>query len=180
MHVRQGVTHRDLKSENILLASKDQDDLRVKIVDFGFAAYLDPKKALDDYLGSPIFLAPEIYAGKSYNEKVDIWSLGVIAYEALSGATPFDAPNVQALKTAVLRGKFSFSQHRAFKNASHEVKDFIKCCLTLNPDERYSAEQLLAHPWIKDVSLSSLREKCENKGLGTEIDSLCYKTTQAS
>jgi len=61
LHVDQKVAHRDLKSENVLLASKNIDELRVKIVDFGFAAYIDPKKAFDDYLGSPIFLAPEIF-----------------------------------------------------------------------------------------------------------------------
>ena len=106
------VAHRDLKSENILLASQQPGDLTVKLVDFGFAAYVDPENGLDDYLGSPLFLAPEVFEGRKYNEKVDIWSLGVIAYELLCGGSPFEADNVEALKRKVRSGKFSFTKYR--------------------------------------------------------------------
>ena len=88
MH-KQNVTHRDLKPENILLESKNVDTLDVKIADFGFSCMFDPEIGLDLVLGSPLYMAPEIIKGEVYNEKVDIWSIGVITYMLLSGRNPF-------------------------------------------------------------------------------------------
>jgi len=65
----------------------------VKITDFGFASYFDPKEGLNEVLGSPLYMAPEIIDGQSYNSKVDIWSIGVIAYILLSGRPPFKGKN---------------------------------------------------------------------------------------
>ena len=95
MHSKN-ITHRDLKPENILLESKDVDNLNVKIADFGFSCFFDPEKGLDLVLGSPLYMAPEIIqigANKQlkmrYNEKVDVWSIGVITYMLLTGRNPF-------------------------------------------------------------------------------------------
>ena len=88
MH-KKNLTHRDLKPENILLESKEMDKLDVKIADFGFSCIYDPEEGLDLVLGSPLYMAPEIIQNKVYNEKVDIWSIGVITYMLLSGSNPF-------------------------------------------------------------------------------------------
>jgi serine/threonine protein kinase len=88
MH-QKNITHRDLKPENILLEFKDKDKLEIKISDFGFSCFFDPKDGLDLVLGSPLYMAPEIIRGFRYNEKADIWSLGVITYMLLSGRNPF-------------------------------------------------------------------------------------------
>ena len=79
------MTHRDLKPENILLKSQDEDDMTVKITDFGFSCLFDPNEGLDKELGSPLYMAPEIIMKELYNEKVDIWSIGIITYMLLSG-----------------------------------------------------------------------------------------------
>jgi len=92
MH-KQSITHRDLKPENILLESKNIDTLDIKIADFGFSCIFDPDEGLDLVLGSPLYMAPEIIEGKIYNEKVDIWSIGVITYMLLSGRNPFPGKN---------------------------------------------------------------------------------------
>jgi calcium-dependent protein kinase len=88
MH-KKNITHRDLKPENILLESKDRNNLDIKISDFGFSCFFDPKKGLELVLGSPLYMAPEIILNKNYNEKVDVWSIGVISYMLLTGRNPF-------------------------------------------------------------------------------------------
>jgi len=88
MHKRN-ITHRDIKPENILLESKELDKLEVKIADFGFSCVFDPNDGLKTVLGSPLYMAPELIKAESYDEKVDIWSIGVISYMLLSGRSPF-------------------------------------------------------------------------------------------
>mmetsp|Transcript_34635 Transcript_34635/g.52970 ORF Transcript_34635/g.52970 Transcript_34635/m.52970 type:complete len:268 (+) Transcript_34635:26-829(+) len=97
MH-QKNITHRDLKPENILLESKDKKKLEVKISDFGFSCFFEPTDGLDLVLGSPLYMAPEIIRGKVYNEKVDIWSIGVITYMLLSGRNPFPGRSKQEVK----------------------------------------------------------------------------------
>ena len=72
--------HRDLKLENILLASKES--LNIKVIDFGFAC---PFNKATKRLGSPHYMSPEVINKQPYNEKIDVWSIGVIAYMLLTG-----------------------------------------------------------------------------------------------
>lgn len=90
MH-KKNIIHRDIKPENMLLESKSFDNIVVKITDFGFAKCYDPFnfEGFDDVLGSPLYMAPEIVKKLKYDSKVDIWSLGVVAYIILSGKPPF-------------------------------------------------------------------------------------------
>lgn len=90
MH-KKNIVHRDIKPENILLESKDPDNIVIKITDFGFAKCYDPQEGegMDDVLGSPLYMAPEIVKKLKYDTKVDIWSLGILAYIILSGKPPF-------------------------------------------------------------------------------------------
>jgi calcium-dependent protein kinase len=84
--------HRDIKPENILLCpeeSKSNEDIQVKLTDFGFATFFKKEQGLKQVLGSPLYMAPEIVQEQSYNSKVDIWSVGVIAHIMISGCPPF-------------------------------------------------------------------------------------------
>jgi calcium-dependent protein kinase len=100
-------TYRDLKPENILLEqNKDFDQL--KIIDFGTSLVFDTSKPLDEKLGTPYYIAPEVL-NKKYNEKCDLWSCGVITYIILSGIPPFNGQNDQEIMKKVRAGKFSFS-----------------------------------------------------------------------
>lgn len=103
MH-KQKMTHRDLKPENILLDSKNKDALEVKIADFGFSCIFDPNEGLNLVLGSPLYMAPELILRKQYNEKVDIWSTGVITYMLLSGKNPFPGKNKEAIQNMITMG----------------------------------------------------------------------------
>ena len=83
----KGITHRDIKSENILIYRKEPD-LVIKLADFGTATFFIKNMPLTDVLGSPYYIAPEVLNGV-YDEKCDIWSTGVLAYILLCGKPPF-------------------------------------------------------------------------------------------
>lgn len=143
------IVHRDLKPENILLEqNKDFDQL--KIIDFGTSLVYDSAKSLDEKLGTPYYIAPEVL-NKKYNEKCDIWSCGVILFILLSGQPPFNGQSDQEIMKKVRAGKFSFSDP-AWQNVSDKAKDLITKLLTYDIDARPSAELALQHPWISEMS----------------------------
>ena len=88
-----GVVHRDLKLENIMIdveeSADGQTNLVCKVTDFGFACLLDPRRPSSLSIGTPMYMAPDVLNMK-YDNKADIWSLGVIAYILLTGKPPFD------------------------------------------------------------------------------------------
>jgi serine/threonine protein kinase len=92
----QGIIHRDLKPENILM----QDDLNIKLADFGFAVALKGKPQ-QLILGSPLYMAPEVIMGKDYGAAVDIWAVGVIACIMLTGAPPFFGKTKPEVQSAI-------------------------------------------------------------------------------
>ena len=84
--------HRDLKPENILVeenADSTDDNIRIKLTDFGFATKYDPNKKLNLSLGSPYYMAPELCQERAYGPNVDVWAVGVITYILLTGKPPF-------------------------------------------------------------------------------------------
>lgn len=143
------IVHRDLKPENMLL-EQDKDLEKIKIVDFGTSLVYDSGKKLEEKLGTAYYIAPEVIK-KSYNEKCDLWSCGVIMYILISGEPPFNDPRADndAIMKKVELGKYDI-EHGIWKSVSKEAKDLIKKLLTYDPAERISAEQALRHPWIAD------------------------------
>lgn len=108
MHTK-GIMHRDLKPENLILANTE-DDVEVKIADFGLATYVDIDEQLFRRCGTPGYVAPEILADQPYDHKVDIFSAGVILYILLSGASPFygDSYNEILLKNKKCEVSYDF------------------------------------------------------------------------
>lgn len=100
--------YRDIKPENILLDSNDELNLNVKITDFGFACFFKPGQGLTEVLGSPLYMAPEIIKEEPYDEKVDIWSVGTIAYILLSGRPPFAGKSKPEIFNSITRNELSF------------------------------------------------------------------------
>lgn len=161
------MTHRDLKPENVLLESADDNKLDLKIADFGFSCIFDPKDGLELVLGSPLYMAPELIQRQKYNEKVDIWSLGVITYMLLSGKNPFPGRDKREIQAKIVNSVVDLNK-ATLKTVSANAKDFIKQCLNKSVKERWSAEQLLSHDWIKeqdqnlDVDLETKKEVFNN------------------
>ncbi|KAL2082428.1 hypothetical protein ACEWY4_022246 [Coilia grayii] len=139
----QGVIHRDIKSDSILLTL----DGRVKLSDFGFCAQISkdiPKRK--SLVGTPYWMAPEVVSKTPYGTEVDIWSLGIMVVEMVDGEPPyFNETPVTAMKR--LRDEPAPSVKNTHK-ISPILRDFLSSMLTRDPEERASATDLLQHPFL--------------------------------
>ncbi|KAM0885865.1 hypothetical protein ACQ4PT_030039 [Festuca glaucescens] len=113
----------------------------------GIAAQLAAAGAMSGLVGTPYYVAPEVVAGREYGEKVDVWSAGVVLYLMLSGTVPFYGATPPEIFETVLRGTLRFPP-RAFASVSPEAKDLLRRMLCRDVSRRFSAEQVLRHPWI--------------------------------
>ena len=146
MHKRN-IVHRDMKPENVLLESKEQEKMLCKITDFGFSKFFDPREGMSDTLGSPLYMAPEIIKKARYDHKVDIWSLGVMVYILLTGRPPFSGRSKQEIFLQVSSAAINYNDP-SWDTLSKESKNFVKRMLVRNPKQRASAEELLNDDWI--------------------------------
>ncbi|XP_069493621.1 serine/threonine-protein kinase PAK 6 [Ambystoma mexicanum] len=144
----QGVIHRDIKSDSILLTL----DGRVKLSDFGFCAQISkdvPKRK--SLVGTPYWMAPEVITRSPYSTEVDIWSLGIMLIEMVDGEPPYfsDSP-VQAMKS--LRDGPPPKLKNAYK-ASPVLRDFLERMLIRESAQRATAQELLDHPFLLQAGL---------------------------
>lgn len=146
-----GIVHRDIKSDNILFLENNIDS-PIKLIDFGISLKFEKNTKLKDKTGTVLYIAPEVLQG-SYDEKCDIWSCGVLMYMMLSGVPPFYGATRKEVMQKISKGKFTFKS-KVWSIISKEAKELIEKMLTLNPDKRPSAREVLNHPWfIKDQSV---------------------------
>ena len=156
-----GVVHRDLKPENVVFESpntEEEDDeedehnnntYNIKIIDFGLSTLKNKTEKLHTILGTPYYMAPEVLKG-DYNEKCDIWSIGAITYFLLSGTEPFKGETSNKIFAKILFTEPDYSPDK-FRNVSPLAIDFIKKCFEKEPDNRFSAQEGLTHPWFEPV-----------------------------
>eukprot|EP00826_Nyctotherus_ovalis_P058284 TRINITY_DN7999_c0_g1_i10.p1 TRINITY_DN7999_c0_g1~~TRINITY_DN7999_c0_g1_i10.p1 ORF type:complete len:449 (-),score=72.14 TRINITY_DN7999_c0_g1_i10:75-1421(-) len=161
------VVHRDLKLENLLLSSH-AENASLKIIDFGMAQTFDSDSKMSARIGTPLYIAPEVLS-RSYTEKCDIWSCGVILYMLLSGLPPFISSNEVELYQKIQRCIYTMSGAR-WNGISKEAKDLVQRILVRDPERRYSALEALSHPWIQGYCESSL-DCSEARTLLTEVTS---------
>ena len=151
MHTR-GFIHRDLKPENLLVVTDKSGSDSVKLADFGLSMHVEQK--LFTICGTPTYVAPEIISEpcEGYGLQVDMWATGVIAYIILCGFPPFASPtkDQKDLFRRIRAGKFSFP-NPYWQNVSGDAKDLIRNLLKVDPAERYTAAQVLDHPWIMNA-----------------------------
>lgn len=140
------VVHRDIKPENIII----NDDLHVTLLDFGFAK-LTSKKWLKSVIGSPMYMAPEVFNGK-YTNKSDIWSVGVLTYYILSGFNPFEGDDMDEVKRRVQACQYTFPS--SWDTLSPLAKLFVKSTMTADYEERLNYKQAVHDPWLKSVFYS--------------------------
>ncbi|KAF7661829.1 hypothetical protein LDENG_00251920 [Lucifuga dentata] len=146
---RMNIVHRDIKPENLLVCEYPDGTKSLKLGDFGLATVVEGP--LYTVCGTPTYVAPEIIAETGYGLKVDIWAAGVIAYILLCGFPPFRSEsNIQdELFDQILRGKLEFPSPD-WDAISLPAKMLISQMLQVNVDARYTAEEVLAHPWVTD------------------------------
>ena len=168
MHYRR-IIHRDLKPENIFL--DDKSDL--KIGDFGYAVKLSSKdEKRKSILGTIFYCAPEVIDRKNYDGysfKADIWSLGVIMYNLLTGILPFFDTN-DNIYSKIINGSFSFPDDIEIEKAA---KDLIKQILEVNPKKRPDLNQILSHEFFhmnKFPKSLSLKDDFDKNDFGKEKD----------
>jgi len=142
-----GIVHRDLKPENLIYLNQKPDS-PIKITDFGLAKYRSGK--LDEMktaCGTPGYVAPEVLKGEAYGKAVDLWSMGVILYILLCGFPPFYHENTVALYKQIKKGEYDFPDPY-WTDISDAAKHLVRCLLCVDPKKRYTAQQVLQHPWI--------------------------------
>ncbi|KAJ8923216.1 hypothetical protein NQ315_001771 [Exocentrus adspersus] len=147
-----GIVHRDLKPQNILLSHKGHkahpqpSEITLKIADFGFAKPLEGGMAAT-LCGSPMYMAPEVIMSLNYDAKADLWSLGTIIFQCLTGKAPFQAPTPTALrlfyeKNAVLAPKIP-------QGTSPELCDLLLGLLKRNARERMDFGTFFNHQFLQ-------------------------------
>ncbi|XP_069035544.1 aurora kinase A isoform X2 [Lepisosteus oculatus] len=136
------VIHRDIKPENLLLGANGE----LKIADFGWSVHA-PSSRRSTLCGTLDYLPPEMIEGRTHDEKVDLWSLGVLCYEFLVGKPPFETSSHQETYRKISRVEFSYP---AF--VSEGSRDLINKLLKHNPIQRLPLQGVLTHPWVTENS----------------------------
>ena len=178
------ILHRDIKSDNILVHFKSKEDLQnlnllnadIKIIDFGFARYLEDDSLAQSVLGSPLYMAPQILRklkkldnnnSFGYDQKADIWSLGTVCYEMLIGTPPFYAENYDDLLKGIQKGNYYIPNNLKL---SKEAVSFLNGMIQYNPQSRLDINALANHDFlVKDIKsfhfidIKKAEEKFMNK-----------------
>ena len=172
------IVHRDLKPENILIVAKDREGLpTIKICDFGTSKMFEKGAVQRKLVGSSYYIAPEVLK-KHYNEKCDVWSCGVIMYILLSARPPFGGEDDNEIMERVASGKYDL-ESPPFNKLSKSSIDLIKRLLTMDPEQRISAEQALNHPWFKEFKSQEIYNRINDSDtIKTLVENLKkYKRT---
>lgn len=163
----KGIIHRDLKPENILLTGNC--DYSIKIADFGSACLKNEAKSLNGIAGTPYYLAPDVLKD-AYDEKVDIWSIGIMLFQLITGLLPYKGKSVDEIKKRILAKPFKVKPEYLSVNARNLLVDFFQGLLNVDPRMRFSAKEALEHPWILSSRKRCAQKiECENKP-GTKLD----------
>ncbi|KAF3696054.1 Serine/threonine-protein kinase ULK1 [Channa argus] len=156
----KGILHRDLKPQNILLChaegrKSNSINTCIKIADFGFARHLQTNTMAATLCGSPMYMAPEVIMSQNYDAKADLWSIGTIVYQCLTGKAPFHASTPQELR-------LFYETNRTLlpsipKETSSNLRHLLVGLLQRNHKERISFDEFFHHPFLET---SSSTKKC--------------------
>ncbi|XP_078285852.1 death-associated protein kinase 2-like isoform X2 [Rhinoraja longicauda] len=146
----KNIAHFDLKPENIMLLDKIPVP-HIKLIDFGLAHKIEAGVEFKNIFGTPEFVAPEIVNYEPLGLPADMWSIGVITYILLSGASPFLGESKQETLANISAMNYEFDEE-FFSHTSELAKDFIKNLLVKDTRKRLNIKDALSHPWIMPMN----------------------------
>jgi len=147
----KGIIHRDLKLENFLF-STNEGSSELKMIDFGLSKHFKYGEVQHEAVGTPYTVAPEVIHG-AYDERCDVWAIGVITYLLLSGDPPFGGcggpESLMEVRSNILAGRFEFEPEEVWGIVSQQAKDFITMLLVTDPMARPTARDCQMKNWLK-------------------------------
>lgn len=157
----KGIIHRDLKLENFLFSSTSKDS-ELKMIDFGLSKHFRYGEVQHEAVGTPYTVAPEVIRG-SYDERCDVWAIGVISFLLLSGDPPFGGCGgpepLMTVRSNILRGSYQFEPEDIWANVSNLAKTFIIDTLKTDPKDRPTARKAQQHQWLQEWASRSRKGK---------------------
>ena len=166
------IIHRDLKLKNILVTNSND----IVISDFGFARDGDSNTMFDTLCGSPMYMAPEIMNHKVYDNKSDLWSVGVIMYELLFGTTPYHAKNMIELMKKIKRRDIVIP-NEYHDLVSENCIDLLFSLLNKNPKKRITWNAFFEHTWFKTDEILENENKLMDINMSTSISKYSLRTS---
>lgn len=137
LHNEKHICHRDIKPENFLVSIEDSVPV-IKMIDFGFATYVNEEKKMTQYLGTPNYLAPEMINREPYNEKIDVWACGIILFNMLTGCQPFNSHGPLSIEEQINSEPISFG---AIEN--NYLRSLCVDMLEREAEQRFTAKRAL-------------------------------------
>lgn len=141
----RNVIHRDIKPENILIM--DLEKMHVKLCDFGWSTHTIDERRMT-FCGTVDYVAPELIYQEPYDEKIDVWAVGILAFELLTGAAPFTGQSERDTYSNITN--LDLQANEVFKERVGPIaKDFISRILMTDPKARMSLQEMLTHEWFQ-------------------------------
>jgi aurora kinase, other len=141
LHAKR-IIHRDVKPENILVMR----DYEIALADFGLSIDTSERRATSR-VGTLYYIAPELMSGNAYDAKVDVWAVGVLAFELLTGEPPFGGETDVDIVDHIARDDVFFPSY--LQNG--KIEDFVRSALCKDPLKRPGLDAIRQHPWLAGV-----------------------------
>jgi serine/threonine protein kinase len=148
---KYGIVHRDLKLDNILVMTENDESVSVKIIDFGLSKIMGKYEKTSEEFGSLCYSAPEILKKCEYDHKVDLWSFGVIIYFLLCGSFPFDDTDLDRIIRRIINGEFKFKPFDIYLDdteGSIGAASLVISLLRVNRSLRAGVDMILENEWL--------------------------------
>ena len=177
----EGFMHRDIKPENFLIQTVEGKP-EIKLIDFGFAVDFKQGQKLTDKVGSINYVAPEMMIDEGeYDQKVDIWAIGICLYNMIAGKQPFSDDDMEILTEKIKYEPLHFSAHTAFSNVDHKIKKLLERILKKDPEDRLSTGEIIMTKWITEYTgsddVETLKDDFNRKRNNTQLINI-LKTTK--
>jgi len=143
------IIHRDIKPENILL----DENSKAYLTDFGWSNYIRNNRTRSTICGTPLYLPPEMVTETGHNEKADIWCIGVLLFELMTGKVPFEGNDYTSVKYNIMKLNISWPS-----DIDPDVKDLISKILKKNPNDRLPIEKILSHSFFTKYFPNAVKE----------------------